>query len=195
MKNRVGEKIAEIRKRKGLTQDEVAEMANINLRTVQRIENGETDPRGYTLSSICKVLEINIEDIVDYGKVEDKSFFVYFHLSVLSGCIIPLGDIIIPLILWLTKRDKIVDLKFQAKNLLFFRACFDFVMLLFLGGSILFILYTGGPEETVAIRMVIMASIFMGINFLISLVYPLYVAVSISKSDRLKAYYPQFVKN
>ncbi|MDR2948635.1 MAG: helix-turn-helix domain-containing protein [Prevotella sp.] len=193
MKTNVGEKIAEIRKRKGLTQDEVAERANVNLRTVQRIESGETDPRGYTLSSICKVLEVNIEDILDYGKTEDKSFFVYLHLSVLAGCIIPLGDIIIPLILWLTKRDKIVDLNFQAKNLLLFRACFDFVMFLFMVGSMIYVFHSGGPEE-VGFRMIIIYSVFIGINFLVSLSYPVYVAISINKSDRLKSYYPRFIK-
>jgi len=194
MKNRVGVKIAEIRKRKGLTQDEVAEQANINLRTVQRIENGETEPRGFTLSSICKVLDISIEDIVDYGKVEDKSFFVYFHLSVLAGCIIPLGDIIIPLILWLTKRDKIVGLNFQAKNLLLFRACFDFILLLYIVCSMVYIFYSVGTE-VVNMKIFIIYGIFIVASLLISMVYPVYVAISISRSDSLKSYYPRFVKS
>jgi transcriptional regulator with XRE-family HTH domain len=54
------------------------------LRTLQRIEKGETIPRGNTLKLICSVLEINIEDILDYGKTEDNKYIMYFHLSVLT---------------------------------------------------------------------------------------------------------------
>jgi transcriptional regulator with XRE-family HTH domain len=45
----IGDKILEIRKRKGLTQEELSDLAKINLRTLQRIEKGETGPtRKYT---------------------------------------------------------------------------------------------------------------------------------------------------
>jgi transcriptional regulator with XRE-family HTH domain len=45
----IGAKILEIRKRKGLTQEELSDLAKINLRTLQRIEKGETGLRGNTL--------------------------------------------------------------------------------------------------------------------------------------------------
>jgi len=54
----IGEKILEIRKQKGLTQEELADRAKINLRTVQRIEKNETEPRGNTLKMLCNVLEL-----------------------------------------------------------------------------------------------------------------------------------------
>lgn len=63
----VGEKISEARKAKGLTQEEVAELSKVNLRTIQRIENNESVPRGKTLNLICEVLEIDIEDLL-YSK-------------------------------------------------------------------------------------------------------------------------------
>ncbi len=56
MKNTIKERIVETRKRKGLTQDQLADEAGVNIRTIQRIEAGETEPRGHTLSSICKAL-------------------------------------------------------------------------------------------------------------------------------------------
>ncbi|WP_163308735.1 hypothetical protein [Dysgonomonas sp. 521] len=43
-------------------------------------------------------------------------------------------------------------------------------------------------------NMLIIYSVFIGVNILVSLVYPVYVAISISRSDRLKSYYPRFVK-
>ena len=39
----LGHKILELRKAKGLTQEELVEMCNLNVRTLQRIEAGEVD--------------------------------------------------------------------------------------------------------------------------------------------------------
>jgi len=117
----VGSKIREIRKRKGLSQEELAEAAKVNLRTIQRIETNANEPSGKTLNLLCEALEISIEDIIDYGKTKDKTFLMLFHLSVLSFLMLPLGNIIIPLILWLTKKDKIVGLKEVGANLLNFQ--------------------------------------------------------------------------
>jgi len=117
----LGSKIIEIRKRKGVSQEELAEAAKVNLRTIQRIENNANEPSGKTLNLLCDALDISIDDIVDYGKSEDKTFLMLFHLSVLSFIIFPLGNIIIPLILWLTKKDKIVGLKEIGANLINFQ--------------------------------------------------------------------------
>lgn len=119
--NEVGKKIKTIRNKKGLSQEALAESAKVNLRTIQRIENNESEPRGKTLNVICDVLDINTEDILDYGKQEDKSYLVIFHLSVLLFIAVPVGNIILPLILWLNKKDKIIGLKKTGANLLNFQ--------------------------------------------------------------------------
>lgn len=114
----IGQKIVEIRKRKGLSQEALSDLAKINLRTLQRVEKGETEPLGNTLKSLCNVLEINIEDILDYGRIEDNKFLKFFYLSALSFFVIPLGNLIVPMILWITKRDKIIDLNKRGITLL-----------------------------------------------------------------------------
>ncbi len=53
----LGKKIAELRKTKGLTQEEVIQRCNINVRTLQRIEAGEVTPRYYTIKLILEALE------------------------------------------------------------------------------------------------------------------------------------------
>ena len=65
--NLIAKKIIETRKVKGLTQEELAEKAKINLRTIQRIENSESEPRGKTLNLICDVLEIDIKELTSEG--------------------------------------------------------------------------------------------------------------------------------
>lgn len=67
----IGRTICEARKSKGLTQEELAESTKINLRTIQRIENNENEPRGKTLNLICDVLDINMEDVLNSQKQED----------------------------------------------------------------------------------------------------------------------------
>jgi len=118
--NEIGKKIRDVRKKKGLSQEELAESAKVNLRTIQRVENNENEPRGKTLNLICEVLDINAEDILDYGKQTDKSYLIIFHLSVIVFLVIPVGNIILPMILWLTKKDKIIGLKETGANLLNF---------------------------------------------------------------------------
>lgn len=119
--NEIGKKIREIRKKKGLSQEELAESAKVNLRTIQRTENNESEPRGKTLNLICEVLNINAEDILDHGKKVDKSYLIIFHLSVIAFLAIPIGNIILPFILWMNKKDKIVELKEVGANLLNFQ--------------------------------------------------------------------------
>lgn len=52
----LGQKIAALRKIKGLTQEELCQACNINVRSLQRIENGEVNPRAYTLKLISEQL-------------------------------------------------------------------------------------------------------------------------------------------
>lgn len=61
----IGNKIKEVRTKKGISQDELAELTNINLRTIQRIESNESKPRAKTLSLICDALGINITEITE----------------------------------------------------------------------------------------------------------------------------------
>jgi transcriptional regulator with XRE-family HTH domain/ketosteroid isomerase-like protein len=53
----LGKKIAELRKAKGLTQEELVETCNLNVRTLQRIESGEVTPRSYTIKIIFNALD------------------------------------------------------------------------------------------------------------------------------------------
>ena len=60
----LGRKIAELRKAKMLTQEELVEMCNISVRTIQRIEAGEVTPRDYTVRTILGALEYKTEQVV-----------------------------------------------------------------------------------------------------------------------------------
>ena len=59
----LGEKIAQLRKQKGLTQEELIEKCNVSVRTIQRIEAGEVTPRSYTLKTILSALDYDFSKI------------------------------------------------------------------------------------------------------------------------------------
>ena len=61
----LGKKIAELRKAKGLTQEELVEMCNVSVRTIQRIETGEVEPRSYTVKTILAALDYNLDLLSD----------------------------------------------------------------------------------------------------------------------------------
>ena len=56
---KTGKLIKELRIKKGMTQEELADKTELSARTIQRIENGEVDPRAYTLQMIAQALEVD----------------------------------------------------------------------------------------------------------------------------------------
>jgi len=86
----LGKKISELRKAKGMTQEELVEMCNLNVRTVQRIEAGEVTPRSYTVKALFEALGYHWENQLNdeagfkakaspilYGAV-GLEFFIFF---------------------------------------------------------------------------------------------------------------------
>lgn len=190
--NSIGDKILEIRKRKGLSQEELSTLAKINLRTLQRIEKGETEPQGNTIRKICNTLEVKIEDILDYGKKEDNNFLILFHLSVLCFLIIPLGNIILPTILWLAKRDKIFGLNDLGVDLLNFQI--SWTILVFVSFIISSFVYFDWSKGT---GMVYMPAMYMVIVLiLLNIIYTIFLSVLISKRSPKRYLFPliKFIK-
>lgn len=104
------DKLITLRKLQGLSQDKLAEKAGINIRTLQRIEKNEVKPQPYTLGCLADSLGVTIEDLtisVPISVKEEKSprELSLLHFSALAGCVIPLGNILAPLFLWLFKRQ------------------------------------------------------------------------------------------
>jgi transcriptional regulator with XRE-family HTH domain len=64
--------IKELRIKKGLTQEELADKTELSARTIQRIENGEVDPRAYSLQMIAKALDVDFSLFVEDESTEDK---------------------------------------------------------------------------------------------------------------------------
>jgi phage shock protein C len=57
----IGKKVAELRKQQGLSQDGLAYLCKMNVRSIQRIEAGDVQPRPYTLKALSDVLDFKFE--------------------------------------------------------------------------------------------------------------------------------------
>ncbi|WP_350284508.1 helix-turn-helix transcriptional regulator [uncultured Croceitalea sp.] len=93
----LGLKITELRKQKGLTQEELVDQCNINVRTLQRIESGDVSPRIYTIKTILSALDydyetlqgqesaIRVDTIAPIPKNEIKSTFNQLTITWIAG--------------------------------------------------------------------------------------------------------------
>lgn len=111
------------RKQQNLTQEELSEKSGISARTIQRIETGK-EPKGFTLRALAKALEIGeneliykefqqekIETITDKKEPQEMvlinySFLKIINLSSIPFIFIPPLNIIIPLVLMFTMKQK-----------------------------------------------------------------------------------------
>lgn len=58
-----GKKVAEVRKSRGVTQQELAERINMSVVAIAYIETGKRWARLGTLSKIAKALKVNVSDL------------------------------------------------------------------------------------------------------------------------------------
>ena len=107
----LGKKILELRKQKGLTQEELVELCNINVRTIQRIEAGDVTPRTYTVKTILEALGIDagtfFEDIInEENKIHlSQSDKHTLRLSWISGIFVLITSIIAMVIEFILTSD------------------------------------------------------------------------------------------
>jgi transcriptional regulator with XRE-family HTH domain len=123
-----GKLIKELRIKKGMTQEELADHTELSARTIQRIENGEVDPRAYTLQMIAKALEVDFsiftgnesDEDKDLEDVNKRNWMALIHLSGLLPLFFPT---IIILNLKKAEIEEITDhyhsvISFQLTNLI-----------------------------------------------------------------------------
>jgi transcriptional regulator with XRE-family HTH domain len=128
---RTGQLIKELRLKKGITQEDLAAKTDISVRTIQRIENGDVDPRAYTLQSIAAALEVDYAVLVyseqELNVTDEKKskWLPLIHLSGLFLLIIP------PILVWIWKRDAVKDIRKHAIDVINFQLSILLYMLPF----------------------------------------------------------------
>lgn len=66
-----GAKIREVRKSRGMSQDELAELANLNRVTVTKYEAGRVEPGAQALVRIADALDVSVDELL--GRTEPSA--------------------------------------------------------------------------------------------------------------------------
>lgn len=134
----LSQRVKELRCRKGMSQELLAEESGLSLRTIQRIENNESEPRGDTLKRLAIALNTSPDEILDWTILEDKGYLTLMSLSALGFLFFPILGIILPLIIWILKKDKLKNANELGKSILNFEITwclllFSYFIILFSG--------------------------------------------------------------
>ncbi|MDD7915443.1 helix-turn-helix domain-containing protein [Polaribacter ponticola] len=100
----------------GLSQEALAEKANVSLSTIQRIEKGTVKPRAFTIKVLAETLGFDISELISTPTDNENSQLSFsslkkMNLSTLFLVFVPFINLIIPIVLW--KKSK----KIQSKNI------------------------------------------------------------------------------
>lgn len=69
---KIGENLKKIRKSKGLSQQDLAKLTNIDQRIISRYELDINKPELENLIKIAIVLDISIDDLIDFKNIQHK---------------------------------------------------------------------------------------------------------------------------
>ncbi len=159
----LSQKIVIARKKKGLTQEQLADRTNITVRTIQRIESGESTPRSYTLKAIADVLGIPFDTLItaepEPAKDTDKTmeltgpsteenskhFLQVLCLSCFTYLVIPFVHFLVPDYLLKRSGEQNPKIVAFARRMVRVQLCWKsalwLIMLLTLGYNIIVAVY------------------------------------------------------
>ncbi|MEQ8412874.1 MAG: helix-turn-helix domain-containing protein [Imperialibacter sp.] len=128
-----GEQIVGARKSQGYSQEELSHVSGISLRTIQRIEKGEVNPRGYTLKTLAQSLKIELRDLTTQDvSTDDKAASKIRSLNTLGLLVIlfPLVSALIQIVYW-TKNKHLLSSRPASRKVLSFQILWIVVVLIF----------------------------------------------------------------
>lgn len=139
----LGQKIKELRVLKGLTQEDLAEKTHLSVRTIQRIESGDVDPRTYTLNLLAEALDVKLEEFtrekieqenLAVAKTNPEQWLALLHLSGIFVMLVP------PVVIWIWKKEELKDYEDHFKAVMNFQIS----MLIYLMVSLLLVIIVIG---------------------------------------------------
>jgi transcriptional regulator with XRE-family HTH domain len=131
-----GKLIKELRIKKGMTQEELADKTEVSARTIQRIENGEVDPRAYTLQMIAKALEVDFSLFTqnesnegdDLKNDSNRNWLALIHLSGILPLILP------TILIWNRKKSEVKEISDHFRASISFQLTILFICAISLFG-------------------------------------------------------------
>ncbi|MEX1382828.1 helix-turn-helix domain-containing protein [Lutibacter sp.] len=175
-------RVKKLRNQKGMSQEFLAEESGLSLRTIQRIEKGESNPTGESLKRLANALKVSPDELIDWSIKEDKRYLTYLNLSALTFLFFPLLGILIPFILWTSRKGKIKNINKLGKDLINFEI--TWTLLLFFIPFLLFLTAKIGLFENLTLNIIF---IVIGVMYFFNLIFILLNTIRISNEK--KVYY------
>jgi XRE family transcriptional regulator, regulator of sulfur utilization len=103
--NSLSKRLKHYRRAKNFSQESLADASGISIRTIQRIETGESIGSAYTLDKLANTLEIEISQLIpeqttsNFDHSNAKKKLNVLNLSALSVILVPLSNIVFPLLI------------------------------------------------------------------------------------------------
>ena len=182
--------LKEHRKSQHLTQEDLAKASGISIRTIQRIEKGDTQASPHTLRTLQITLNLQKDEIevIPSNQTSSKNSALIvnsMNFSILSILFIPFGNLLFPLIIFLLNRKdfqtKVIGRKiiFLQIFLTFFYAILCVVLFLFIGRG------NGAVPVPVLIAYPTIVLISVGVV--------IYTALNMNEDNRLFKALPSFI--
>ena len=161
-KTAIAKKIIHFRKLRGITQEMLSEVTGLNVRTIQRIEAGEVDPRLYTLKSIADALDVNLEELLPEPTQHELNQIAALHITPIAFFFFPIiGNVMVPFIFWMLKREDVNGINKHGKDILNGQLTYSIV---------------AGLLAAIQIGFLIVPAVFLG-HFLLPMQFYMYIPV------------------
>ena len=183
-KNHLAIRLKELRNQKGMSQEVLADESGLSLRTIQRIENGETNPTGDSLKRLSSALNVNPDELIDWAIKEDKRYLIFLNLSALTFLFFPMLGILVPFILGRSRKGKIKNINKLGKDLINFEITWS--IFLFFIPFLMFLFTKIGLLESLTLNIIFTVT---GIMYFINLFFILLNTLRIS-NEKDVIYYP-----
>ncbi|MFK7908438.1 MAG: helix-turn-helix domain-containing protein [Chitinophagales bacterium] len=188
-------KLKDCRKKQGMTQENLASISGISIRTIQRIEKGLSNASPYTMKQLAKALEVEVATLVrekeEETSIEKNSVGILklMNISALTALLLPFGNIIFPLIVFLKNKED-AEVNLQGRKILSFQIVWVLLtfLLLVLGTILLLSFFEGfrGSQVPVSVPLYFISAIANA--FIV-----LYIGVTLDKGKPLFPSLPNFL--
>lgn len=175
----IAQKLRDARVRNGYSQEELASRSRLSLRTIQRVENGENEPRGRTLHLICSTLDLEVKDLIEEDNVPDEvvdisyRYLILLHFAAALGQLLGFANVVIPFIIWTLRKEDEEARKFEEESLdlINFQLLWSILMVILIIVVFLFKLAGSISPESVMPALSVSICSMMAINIIFSLIF------------------------
>ncbi|GAB3758056.1 hypothetical protein GCM10028817_30660 [Spirosoma pomorum] len=161
----IGSRLKILRRQRNLSQEDLANLSGLSIRTIQRLEKGESVGSAYTLRTLARTLQLYPEGLMATQSPPSitpnpasLAYLLRLNWSALAGIILPLANIILPaILLWRYRHDQLF--RQQGQRIINFQITWTLTTLL---------------------MMLVIPLLLARLSFLVGMPVPLFIPVYIS---------------